>query len=107
MREVRSFDTADGLYDCCWCEDNENILVSASGDGSVKVRSETRFCLRPCALFQHSTPRVRFPFPATGVGLVCAAAGEPAEEPGGAPPRGVFRLLERRAPGLLPLRLLG
>ena len=35
--EVAAFDTADGLYDCAWSEDNENILVSASGDGSVKV----------------------------------------------------------------------
>ncbi len=31
------FDTTDGLYDCAWSEDNENILVSASGDGSIKV----------------------------------------------------------------------
>jgi len=37
MREVAAFDTADGLYDCAWCEENENILVSASGDGSIKV----------------------------------------------------------------------
>lgn len=37
LMEVAAFDTADGLYDCCWSEDNENILVSASGDGSVKV----------------------------------------------------------------------
>ena len=60
MRELASFDTADGLYDCCWSEarpartllpfpscalmprlqtlqENENILVSASGDGSIKV----------------------------------------------------------------------
>eukprot|EP00897_Mesotaenium_endlicherianum_P010692 jgi/Mesen1/9651/ME000671S09013 len=32
-----AFDTADGLYDCAWSEGNENILVSASGDGSIKV----------------------------------------------------------------------
>lgn len=25
-------------YDCVWSEENENILVSASGDGSIKVR---------------------------------------------------------------------
>lgn len=37
LREVAVFDTADGLYDCVWSEDNENILVSASGDGSIKV----------------------------------------------------------------------
>lgn len=35
--EVASFDTADGLYDCAWSEANENVLVCASGDGSVKV----------------------------------------------------------------------
>ncbi|KAL3690420.1 hypothetical protein R1sor_016729 [Riccia sorocarpa] len=35
--DVVGFDTADGLYDCTWSEDNENILVSASGDGSLKV----------------------------------------------------------------------
>lgn len=32
-----SFDTSDGLYDVCWSEANENILATASGDGSVKV----------------------------------------------------------------------
>lgn len=35
--ETIAYDTADGLYDCTWSEDNENVLVSASGDGSVKV----------------------------------------------------------------------
>ena len=35
--EVARFDAADGLYDCCWSEENESVLVSASGDGSVKV----------------------------------------------------------------------
>ena len=37
LQEVRVFDTADGLYDCAWSEENENILLSASGDGSIKV----------------------------------------------------------------------
>lgn len=37
LMEVRVFDTMDGLYDCCWSEENENILLSASGDGSIKV----------------------------------------------------------------------
>ena len=27
----------DGLYDCTWSESNDNHLVSASGDGSLKV----------------------------------------------------------------------
>ena len=37
MQEWRAFDTVDGLYDCAWSEENENILVSACGDGSIKV----------------------------------------------------------------------
>jgi peroxin-7 len=35
--EVAAFDTADGLYDCAWSEENEAILVAACGDGSIKV----------------------------------------------------------------------
>jgi hypothetical protein len=35
--ETAAFDTADGLYDACWAEDNENILLAACADGSVKV----------------------------------------------------------------------
>eukprot|EP00951_Prasinocladus_malaysianus_P046731 scaffold647901_cov35-Prasinocladus_malaysianus.AAC.4 len=35
--EIAHFDTLDGLYDCAWSEENENILVSSCGDGSVKV----------------------------------------------------------------------
>lgn len=31
------FDTNDGLYDCAWSELNENHLVSASGDGTIKL----------------------------------------------------------------------
>lgn len=35
--EAAAFDTADGLYDCAWSEENENILAAACGDGSIKV----------------------------------------------------------------------
>lgn len=35
--ETALFDTADGLYDCAWSEENENVVLAASGDGSVKV----------------------------------------------------------------------
>jgi peroxin-7 len=35
--EVAAFDTLDGVYDCAWSEENENILLAASGDGSIKV----------------------------------------------------------------------
>jgi hypothetical protein len=37
LMETEAFDTVDGLYDCAWSEENENILLAASGDGSVKV----------------------------------------------------------------------
>jgi peroxin-7 len=37
LMETAAFDTVDGLYDCAWSEENENILLAASGDGSVKV----------------------------------------------------------------------
>lgn len=35
--EVCRFHTQDGLYDCAWSEGHENVIVSACGDGSVKV----------------------------------------------------------------------
>jgi len=31
------FDTQDGLYDVAWSEIHENQLVTASGDGSIKL----------------------------------------------------------------------
>ena len=37
IEKLHSYDTIDGLYDCCWSEDADNILISASGDGSVKI----------------------------------------------------------------------
>jgi peroxin-7 len=35
--EVAAFDTADGLYDVAWSEENGAVLAAACGDGSVKV----------------------------------------------------------------------
>ena len=37
LRLVRQFTTQDGLYDCSWNESNSSQVVSASGDGSVKL----------------------------------------------------------------------
>lgn len=37
----RSFETQDGLYDVAWSEINENQLVTASGDGSIKLWDAT------------------------------------------------------------------
>jgi peroxin-7 len=36
MRFV-SYETQDGLYDLAWSEVHENQLVTASGDGSIKL----------------------------------------------------------------------
>jgi len=35
--ELNCFNTRDGIYDCSWSEENENHLISASGDGSIKL----------------------------------------------------------------------
>ena len=32
-----SYDTQDGLYDVAWSEIHENQLVTASGDGSLRL----------------------------------------------------------------------
>lgn len=34
---INSFYTKDSIYDCAWCEENEFYLVSACGDGSIKL----------------------------------------------------------------------
>jgi hypothetical protein len=31
------FDTQDGLFDCAWSEIHENQIVTATGDGSIKL----------------------------------------------------------------------
>ena len=35
--ELSSYETQDGLYDAAWSEIHENQLVTASGDGSIKL----------------------------------------------------------------------
>ena len=35
--ERSSYETQDGLYDVAWSEIHENQLVTASGDGSIKL----------------------------------------------------------------------
>lgn len=34
---IAAFDTQEGVYDCAWGECNENLIVSALGDGSAKL----------------------------------------------------------------------
>ena len=57
LREWRVFDTVDGLYDCAWSEENENILVSASGDGSVKAW-DINSTMNPLRSFEEHTHEV-------------------------------------------------
>ena len=45
--EVCRFHTQDGLYDCAWSEGHENVIVSACGDGSVKVWDGRRTSREP------------------------------------------------------------
>jgi peroxin-7 len=35
--ETHRYDTQDGLYDLAWSEIHENQIVTASGDGSLKL----------------------------------------------------------------------
>ncbi|CAL9190974.1 unnamed protein product, partial [Musa hybrid cultivar] len=37
ISEVAAFDTADGVYDCCWSESHDSLAVSAVADGSLKL----------------------------------------------------------------------
>lgn len=37
IRPLVAYETLDGLYDCAWSEENENVVAAACGDGSVKV----------------------------------------------------------------------
>ncbi|XP_078617449.1 peroxisomal targeting signal 2 receptor-like [Branchiostoma floridae x Branchiostoma japonicum] len=37
VRPVQKFDWNDGLFDVTWSENNEHVLVTASGDGSIQI----------------------------------------------------------------------
>ncbi|XP_048860537.1 peroxisomal biogenesis factor 7 [Brienomyrus brachyistius] len=37
IKLIRSFDWNDGLFDVTWSENNEHVLVTGAGDGSVQV----------------------------------------------------------------------
>jgi WD40 repeat protein len=41
LTAITRFDTQDGLFDVAWSEANENQLVTASGDGSLKLWDTT------------------------------------------------------------------
>lgn len=54
IREVCSWYSRDALYDCAWSEDNENHLVSSSGDGSIKLW-DTRHAGQPVRSWEEHT----------------------------------------------------
>jgi len=37
VTESVSYDTADAVYDVCWSESHDSVLIAAIGDGSVKI----------------------------------------------------------------------
>ena len=37
MHAWHSFETQDGIFDVAWSEIHENQIVTASGDGSIKL----------------------------------------------------------------------
>lgn len=37
VTERASFDTADGVYDLCWSESHDSLIVAAIADGSLKI----------------------------------------------------------------------
>lgn len=37
INPVQVFEYSDGLFDVAWAENNEHLLVTAAGDGSIQV----------------------------------------------------------------------
>ena len=37
LQLIHSFDTREGCFDCAWAENNENLLLSCCGDGTLKI----------------------------------------------------------------------
>jgi WD40 repeat protein len=54
LQEIVSFEAQDGLFDCTWSEENENIICAGSGDGSIKLWDTQSRIPRPiCAFREH------------------------------------------------------
>jgi len=56
--EVRQLPTQDSVLDCCWSECNGNQLISACGDGSVKLWDLSLQVNRPFVAFREHTKEV-------------------------------------------------
>ena len=57
IKHIVSYDTRDGVYDNSWSECNENHLVSAGGDGSVKMW-DLKSTLNPIRSFEEHSAEV-------------------------------------------------
>ncbi|KAM9060600.1 peroxisomal biogenesis factor 7 isoform 2-T2 [Megaptera novaeangliae] len=57
LRLFRSFDWNDGLFDVTWSENNEHILVTCSGDGSLQLWDTAR-AAGPLQVYKEHTQEV-------------------------------------------------
>ncbi|KAF4024602.1 hypothetical protein G4228_016722 [Cervus hanglu yarkandensis] len=57
LRLFRSFDWNDGLFDVTWSENNEHVLVTCSGDGSLQLWDTAR-ATGPLQVFKEHTQEV-------------------------------------------------
>lgn len=54
LRQAKSYDTQDGLFDVVWSENHENQLVVASGDGTVQLFDVTLDNFPVCKWKEHT-----------------------------------------------------
>ncbi|XP_078226293.1 peroxisomal biogenesis factor 7 isoform X3 [Callithrix jacchus] len=57
LRLFRSFDWSDGLFDVTWSENNEHVLVTCSGDGSLQLWDTAR-AAGPLQVYKEHTQEV-------------------------------------------------
>uniref|UniRef100_A0A060T083 Peroxin-7 n=1 Tax=Blastobotrys adeninivorans TaxID=409370 RepID=A0A060T083_BLAAD len=58
IRPQSQFDTQDGLFDLAWSEIHENQIVTANGDGTIKLFDITTAQPYPIKVFQEHTKEV-------------------------------------------------
>nr|KAF6507125.1 peroxisomal biogenesis factor 7 [Rousettus aegyptiacus] len=57
LRLFRSFDWNDGLFDVTWSENNEHVLVTCSGDGSLQLW-DTAKATGPLQVYKEHTQEI-------------------------------------------------
>lgn len=58
MNNYKTKKKRDGIYDCTWSEENEFHLLSACGDGSIKLWDVRTQHGRPLRSFEEHTAEV-------------------------------------------------